>query len=89
VTRSKLTKAEAGRLGGLTAAHKLGADGVAARARKGGDAASRKLGRAHYVRLALVRWGRLQAEKKEAARTTKRAAEEGVADAAGTPSPGS
>jgi len=55
----RLTKAEAGRLGGLTTAHNLGADGVKRRASKGGAATLAKLGRAHFARAAYMRWGRL------------------------------
>jgi hypothetical protein len=58
----KLTKAEAGRLGGLRAAHALGDDGVKRRARKGGNATLEKHGKAHYLRAVYQRWGRLEAK---------------------------
>jgi hypothetical protein len=58
--KTKLSKAEAGRLGGLTSAHTLGEDGVKKRASKGGAGTLEKHGKAHYVRAALVRWGRLE-----------------------------
>lgn len=55
----KLTKAEAGRLGGLKSSRVAGTDGrpsMAARGRKSAKATAR--GRDYYVRLALRRWGR-------------------------------
>lgn len=54
-----LSMAERGRLGGLDAAQKLGPDGRRRRAAKGGAATADKHGKAHYVRAALIRWGRL------------------------------
>lgn len=57
--RRPLTRAEISRLGGLTAADNLSAEQRAARAMKAGNAAREKLGRAHYVRIALMRHGRL------------------------------
>lgn len=60
MTREKLTPAEAGRIGGLVSAHRLGPEGTAKRASKAGNATLRRHGRAHYVRIAMVRWGRLE-----------------------------
>lgn len=59
MTAPKLTPAERGRLGGLTAAHRLGREGVAARGRKGGEATLEKYGRAQFVRLNHIRTGKL------------------------------
>lgn len=54
---AKLTRAQAGRLGGLQAAHNLGPDGV--RSAKGGLTTVERFGRAHMARLAHRRHGRL------------------------------
>lgn len=53
---AKLTRAQAGRLGGLQAAHNLGPDGVRRRGAKGGLTTVERFGRA---RLAHRRHGRL------------------------------
>lgn len=66
----KLSRAEAGRLGGLTSAHFAGAEGMARRGAKGGNATAEKLGRAHFTRAALIRWGRLPADKEKGRRAT-------------------
>lgn len=54
---AKLTRAQAGRLGGLQAAHNL--DGVRRRGAKGGLTTVERFGRAHRARLAHRRHGRL------------------------------
>lgn len=64
--RRKLTPAEAGRLGGLAAAHNLGELGRQRRASSGGQSTVEKYGAAHMTRLAFVRHGRLAAEKANA-----------------------
>lgn len=64
--RRPLTPAERGRLGGLTAAHNLGPEGVKRRGAKGGQATLEKLGKAHFLRLAHKSHGRLSPEKKRA-----------------------
>ena len=56
---AKLTRAQAGRLGGLQAAHNLGPDGVRRRGAKGGLTTVERFGRAHMARLAHRRVGRL------------------------------
>lgn len=53
----KMTKAQAGRLGGLQAAHNLGAEGLARRGRKGGEATVAAHGTAHMTRLAMRKNG--------------------------------
>lgn len=53
----KMTKAQAGRLGGLKAAHSLGEAGVKARGRKGGNTTLDRHGKEHFTRLAMVRNG--------------------------------
>lgn len=58
-TSRKLTKAEAARLGGLTAAHNLSPAERSLRASKGGQAVLEKYGKAHMTRLIHKRWGRL------------------------------
>lgn len=58
MTQVKLTKRQAGQLGGLTTAHKLGETGRRRRARKGGEATLAKYGRAHYVRMAWAKKGK-------------------------------
>lgn len=55
-----LTPAERGRLGGLTAAHNLGPEGIKRRGSKGGQATLEKLGKAHFLRMALIQQGRLK-----------------------------
>ena len=59
-----LSMAERGRLGGLTAAHRMSPEERTRRAAKGGAAALEKLGKAHYVRMTLIRAGRLPKEKR-------------------------
>lgn len=56
---AKLTRAQAGRLGGLQAAHNLGPEGVRRRGAKGGLTTVERFGRAHRARLAHRRHGRL------------------------------
>jgi hypothetical protein len=56
----KLTAAQAGKLGGLRAAHVMGADGLARAGSKGGRATLENKGREHYSRIAHQRWGRLK-----------------------------
>ena len=51
--RQKYTRQESGRLGGLTAAHKLTPEQRSERARKGGEAVMAKYGKAHLLRLRL------------------------------------
>lgn len=63
----KLTNAESGRLGGLTAADRMTPEQRERRASKGGTAAVEKYGRAHMTRLAHKRWGRLQDKASERA----------------------
>lgn len=57
--RRPLTRTEIARLGGLTAADNLSPEQRTARAMKAGNAAREKLGRAHYMRMALIKHGRL------------------------------
>lgn len=57
--RRPLTRTEIARLGGLTAADRLSPEQRTARAMKAGNAARDKLGRAHYMRMALIKHGRL------------------------------
>lgn len=57
--RRKLTRAEAGRLGGLTRADNTTPEERSAIASKGGAANVERYGRAHMTRLAYKRWGRL------------------------------
>lgn len=52
----KMTRQQAGRLGGLTAAHRMTAEQRQERARKAGEAALQKLGPAHFVRMNFMRW---------------------------------
>jgi hypothetical protein len=80
-----LKRPEVASLGGLAAAHKLGADGRKRRASAGGQAVLESRGRAYYKAMAYRRWGRLGPEKEKRPRTN-RALPKGVADAAGTPS---
>ena len=54
-----LSHQERGRLGGLQAAHNLGADGRKRRAMKGGQAALDKHGKALFVRLNYMQHGKL------------------------------
>lgn len=54
----KLTKAQAGQLGGFAAARSLGEEGVKERASRGGTATLEKYGREAFVRAAHARWGR-------------------------------
>ncbi len=53
MTRQKFTPQEVGRLGGLTAAHRMTPEQRSERARKGGEAVMEKYGRAHMLRLRL------------------------------------
>lgn len=62
----KLTKAQAGQLGGYAAARSLGPEGVADRASKGGLATLEKYGKEAMVRAAHARWGRKVKGVKEA-----------------------
>jgi hypothetical protein len=59
MTTGKLTTSERARLGGLTAAHRLGENGVKRRGRKGGNATLERHGKAHFYKAALIRWGKL------------------------------
>jgi hypothetical protein len=80
-----LKRPEVASLGGLAAAHKLGADGRKRRASKGGSAVLEARGAAYYKLLAFKRWGRV-GPGKEKRPIRSRALPKGVADAAGTPS---
>lgn len=51
--RKRLTKAQAGKLGGLTAAERMTPEARRERARKAGEACLVKHGRSHYYRMAL------------------------------------
>lgn len=53
MSRQKYSHEEAGRLGGLTAAHRMTAEERSERARKGGMAVLEKYGRGHMLRLRL------------------------------------
>ena len=50
-----MTKQQAGKLGGLTAAHRMTPQERAARARKGGNATLKARGKAHYVRMNMAK----------------------------------
>ena len=66
--RRPLTRTEIARLGGLTAADNLSPEQRTARAMKAGNAAREKLGRAHYMRMALIKHGRLPKTSTKKAR---------------------
>lgn len=75
-TPRKLTNAESGRLGGLTAAEKMTPEQRERRASKGGASLVEQRGRSHMTRLAHKRWGRLETSP---ASVTERAADQGAA----------
>jgi hypothetical protein len=60
VPAEKLSNRQRAQLGGLAAARKLGAEGMAAKGSSGGAATAARHGREHYIRAAHKRWGRLQ-----------------------------
>lgn len=64
MTSRKLSRAQAGQLGGFAAARALGDAGVYERGSKGGATTSERYGKEHYVRAAHLRWGRKGAAKK-------------------------
>jgi hypothetical protein len=66
-----LNRSEIASLGGLTASHKLGAEGRRRRASKGGEAVLEARGSAHFKRLALQRWRRLGSEQTKTAAPAK------------------
>lgn len=61
--KNPMSRAEAGRRGGLTSAHRLGPEGMAAIGARGGEVTLARHGRVHMLRMSDRRW-RQQAEKR-------------------------
>lgn len=54
-----LTHAQIGQLGGFASARAAGHAELSDRGAKGGDTTAARYGREHYIRIAHLRWGRL------------------------------